>query len=76
MSGFFSSFGRSASSSKVSVDSIKSNKEKLPETSEIYTTPLEGIKPTKKWEYDEEQLKKVCPRIRCMGRADLPRSRL
>jgi hypothetical protein len=28
-------------------------------TSEIYTTPLEGIKPTKKWEYDQEQLKKV-----------------
>jgi hypothetical protein len=76
MSGFFSSFGRSASSSKVSVDSIKSNKEKLPETSEIYTTPLEGIKPTKKWEYDEEQLKKVCPRILGVGGADNTRSKL
>jgi hypothetical protein len=76
MSGFFSSFGRSASSSKVSVDSIKSNKEKLPETSEIYTTPLEGIKPTKKWEYDEEQLNKVCPRILGVGGADNTRSKL
>jgi hypothetical protein len=76
MSGFFSSFGRSASSSKVSVDSIKSNKEKIPETSEIYTTPLEGIKPTKKWEYDEEQLKKVCPRILGVGEADNIRSKL
>jgi hypothetical protein len=76
MSGFFSSFGRSASSSKVSVDSIKSNKEKLPETSEIYTTPLEGIKPTKKWEYDEEQLNKVCPRILGVGEADNIRSKL
>lgn len=59
MSGFFSSFGRSASSSKTSLKSVESNKEKVPETSDIYTTPLEGVKPTKKWEYDEEQLKKV-----------------
>ena len=61
MSGFFSSFGRNSasSSSKSSLKSIESNKEKIPQTSDIYTTPLEGIKPTKKHEYDDEQLKKV-----------------
>lgn len=59
MSGFFSSFSRSASSSKTSLKSVESNKEKIPETSEIYTTPLAGIKPTKTWEYDDEQLKKA-----------------
>lgn len=61
MSSFFS-FGRSASSSKTaSLKSVDSNKEAAPETSEIYTTPLEGIKPTRKFEYDAEQLQKVSP---------------
>lgn len=60
MSGFFSSFSKSSgSSSKASLKSVESNKEKIPATSDIYTTPLEGIKPTKKHEYDAEQLKKV-----------------
>jgi hypothetical protein len=58
MSGFFGSFGRSPSKTP-KVDKVESEADNLNATSEIYTTPLEGIKPTKKWEYDEEQLKKV-----------------
>lgn len=73
MSGFFGSFGRSGGSSKAPAKSVESRKAELPETSEIYTTPLEGIKPTKKWDYDEEQLKKVSPSYHNqMNRADDP----
>lgn len=61
---FFSSFGRSSSSSKTpKVEKVESEADTLNATSEIYTTPLEGIKPTKKWEYDQEQLKKVSPTV-------------
>jgi hypothetical protein len=56
MSGFFSSLGR-GSGSKVPKEEPVVDTSNY--TSEIYTTPLEGIKPTKKWEYDQEQLKKV-----------------
>ena len=56
MSGFFSSLGRGSGSKIPKEEPVADN---LTPTSEIYTTPLEGIKPTKKWEYDEEQLKKV-----------------
>jgi hypothetical protein len=56
MSGFFSSLGRGSGSKTPKEEPVVDN---LTPTSEIYTTPLEGIKPTKKWEYDEEQLKKV-----------------
>lgn len=52
MSSFFRS-NKSASSS--STDLAKAG----PETSEIYTTPLDGVKPSKKWEYDENQIKQV-----------------
>lgn len=41
------------------MEKVESEADTLNATSEIYTTPLEGIKPTKKWEYDQEQLKKV-----------------
>ena len=80
MSGFFSSFGRNSasSSSKSSLKSIESNKEKIPQTSDIYTTPLEGIKPTKKYDYDDEQLKKVsstCHPICVSDKADILRLR-
>ena len=56
MSGFFSSLGRGSGSKAPKEEPVVDT---LTPTSEIYTTPLEGIKPTKKWEYDEEQLKKV-----------------
>ena len=56
MSGFFSSLGRGSGSKAPKEEPVADT---LTPTSEIYTTPLEGIKPTKKWEYDEEQLKKV-----------------
>lgn len=56
MSGFFSSLGRGSGSKAPKEEAAVDT---LTPTSEIYTTPLEGIKPTKKWEYDEEQLKKV-----------------
>ena len=56
MSGFFSSLGRGSGSKTPKEEPVVNN---LIPTSEIYTTPLKGIKPTKKWEYDEEQLKKV-----------------
>lgn len=56
MSGFFSSLrgGNAPKTPKQETEVDIAN-----QTSEIYTTPLEGVKPTKKWEYDQEQLKKV-----------------
>jgi len=57
MSGFFSSL-RGGNAPKTPKEEPEART--LNETSEIYTTPLEGVKPTKKWEYDQEQLKKVC----------------
>jgi hypothetical protein len=56
MSGFFSSLGRGSGSKTPKEEPVVNTSN---HTSEIYTTPLEGIKPTKKWEYDQEQLKKV-----------------
>lgn len=59
--GFFSrSKENSANSSSASVD-----KTKPPLTTDLYTVPPPGVKPTKKWTYDEDQLAQVsfhqCP---------------
>lgn len=52
--GLFSRSSATASSSSATLD-----KDIGPATSEIYLTPREGINVTKKWTYDDEQLKKV-----------------
>ncbi|ORX37550.1 CRAL-TRIO domain-containing protein [Kockovaella imperatae] len=61
MSSFFSrSSTKSANSASSSLHSkATTGKEAPPPTHEIYTSPLEGIHPSKKWEYDEEQLQKI-----------------
>ena len=58
MSSFFS---RSSSQSASAASSLHSklDREAPTPTHEIFTIPLEGIVPTKKWEYNEEQLAKV-----------------
>jgi len=47
-------------SSTKSASSSVAGKDVPPPTSKIFTTPLDGVKPTKKWNYDEGQLKQVC----------------
>lgn len=50
--GFFSR-------SKDSANSSASEKAKQPLTTDLYTVPPPGVKPTKKWTYDEDQLAQV-----------------
>lgn len=65
MSSFFSSKKSSAASSLVNGTKAKPaptrGDESRPGTSEIFLTPPEGVEPSKKWEYDEAQLKLVSP---------------
>lgn len=57
--GFFSrSKDNSANSSSTSVD-----KTKPPVTTDLYTVPPPGVKPTKKWTYDDDQLAQVRPTL-------------
>lgn len=56
--GLFSrSKDNSANSSSTSLD-----KSKPPPTTNTYTVPPPGVKPTKKWNYDENQLAQVSSR--------------
>lgn len=64
--GFFSrSKDHSTNSSSTSVD-----KTKPPPTTDLYTVPPPGVKPTKKWTYDEDQLAQV--RLSAATAHDLP----
>ena len=57
MSSFFSRPAKSASSSAAS--SIKGKEAPKP-TAEIFTSPPDGVVPSRKWEYNDEQVEKVC----------------
>jgi len=52
-------FSRNSKSAGSSMTGSAKGKEAPPPTSKIFTTPPAGIKPTKKWNYDQAQLQQV-----------------
>ena len=58
---FFSRKSASSSSSTLASSPADKSAASTPgnATSDLLSEPVEGVKPTKKWEYNEEQLKQI-----------------